>query len=154
MHVLTLLGLIIIAVVVLAAAGGWATSGATRLGREIGFLLGLLVGLGVALLVLPHVSGRIAALVVLLVATIGGGMVGAGLLGGVGNALARGLYRLNLGSLDRLLGALLSAVGAVALCAIVLHVVALVQPHGQLTRTAHQDAVAHWLLHDSVIELF
>jgi hypothetical protein len=102
--------------------------------------------------VVPHVSGRVTALVVLLVATIGGGMVGAGLLGGVGNALARGLYRLNLGSLDRLLGALLSAVGAVALCAIVLHVVALVEPGGQLTRTARHDAIAHWLMHDRTVE--
>lgn len=152
MYVLTLLGLVIIAVVVLAAAGGWATSGTARLGRELGFVLGLLAGLAVALLVLPHVSGRIAALVVLLAATIGGGMVGAALLGEVGSTIARALYRLELGSLDRLLGALLSGVGAVALCAIVLHVAALIDPAGELSRTARHDSIAHWLVHNRTVE--
>jgi uncharacterized membrane protein required for colicin V production len=151
MHTLTLTGLLILAVVVLAAAGGASTSGSTRLGREIGFVFGLLAGLALALILIPHMGTRFAALVLLLGATISGGLIGAGALGGVGNALAQWLHRLDLGAVDRALGAVLSGVGAVVLCAMALHLLVLFAPASELTHTAEHDAVAHWLIRNPAI---
>jgi uncharacterized membrane protein required for colicin V production len=142
MHPLTLTGLLILTVVVLAAAGGASTSGTTRLGREIGFVLGLLAGLAIALILVPHMGSRGAALALLLGATIGGGLLGAAALGEVGNAIAQLLHRLELGSVDRALGAVLSAIGAVVICALVLHLLILFAPDSNLTRNARHDAVA------------
>jgi uncharacterized membrane protein required for colicin V production len=151
MYSVTLTGLIIIVVVVLAAFGGWATSGTTRLGREVGFVLGLLVGLVLALALLPHLDGRAVMLVVLIGVPIGTALGGAALLGEVGFAIARGLHSLRLGPLDRLLGAALSGLGALVVCAVVLHVLALAAPGNSLTREARHDTVARWLIHNPVV---
>lgn len=149
MHHITLMGLIIILLVALATAGGWATSGTTRLARELGFLLGLLAGLIIAPLLLPYVSGWAAALILLLIATIGGGMLGAAALGQVGFTIALGLHRAHLGSFDRLLGAALSALGTLIACALVLRLLVLFNPVGSFAHAAQHDAVAHWLIHVS-----
>jgi uncharacterized membrane protein required for colicin V production len=151
MYSLTLTGLIIILVVVLAAVGGWATSGTTRLGREAGFVLGLLMGLLVALALLPYLDGRGATLVVLIGVPFGCALLGATLLGEVGFAIARGLHRLRLGPLDRLLGAALSGLGALVVCAVVLHVLVLVAPSNAVTRDARHDSVARWLIRNPVV---
>jgi uncharacterized membrane protein required for colicin V production len=151
MYPLTVTGVIIIAVVVLACIGGWATSGTTRLARELGFVLGLLAGLVVALRWVPYIGGRPAAVVLFLGATLGGGLLGAAALGGVGHAIARGLHRIELGPLDRLLGAALSGVGAVALCALALHALILIDPSSALTRAARHDMVAQLLIHNRAV---
>ena len=153
MHPLTLTGVGILTVIVLAAAGGASTSGATRLGREIGFVLGLLAGLAIALILLPHMGSRASALILLLGATISGGLFGAGVLGGVGSSLARWLQRLELGSLDRALGAVLSGIGAIALCALALHLLILFAPDSTMTHNARHDAVAHWLISNPLVML-
>lgn len=144
----TVIGVLVVVLVVLAAVGGWASSGVTRLGRELGFVLGLLVGLAVARLVAPHPGDRFGALVVLLVAGIGGGLLGASLVGGVGHHIARGLARLRLDGLDRLLGALLSGIGALILCALVLHLLVLLDPASGLVHAARRDVLAQWLIHN------
>ena len=151
MHPLTLTGILILTAVVLAAAAGASTSGATRLGREIGFVLGLLVGLGIALLLIPHMGTKVAALILLLGATISGGLFGAAALGGVGKTFAQWLHRLELGSLDRALGAVLSGVSAVVGCALVLHLLILFAPDSNLTRNARHDVVAQWLILNPVV---
>lgn len=153
MHPLTLTGFGILAVIVLAAAGGASTSGATRLGRELGFVLGLLAGLAIALIALPHMSTRVQALILLLGATISGGLFGAGVLGGVGNTFAQWLHRLELGSLDRALGAVLSGIGAIAICALLLHLLILFAPDATMTQNARHDAVAHWLITNPLVML-
>jgi uncharacterized membrane protein required for colicin V production len=151
MHSLTLTGILILTIVVLATAGGASTSGTTRIGREIGFVLGLLVGLVIALILVPHMGTRAAALILLLGSTISGGLFGAAALGGVGNKIAQWLQRLELGSLDRALGAVLSGVGAVVACALTLHLLILFAPDSNLTRNARHDAVAHWLIRNPVV---
>jgi hypothetical protein len=153
MHPLTLTGVGILTVIVLATAGGASTSGTTRLGREIGFVLGLLVGLAIALIALPHMGSRASALILLLGATLSGGLFGAGALGGVGNDFARWLHRRELGSLDRGLGAVLSGIGAVAICALALHLLILFAPDSNLTHNARHDAVAHWLISNPLVML-
>lgn len=149
----TVIGVVVLGLVVLAAVGGWASSGVTRLGRELGFVMGLVVGLLVASLVAPHVGGRLGPLIVLLVVGIGGGLVGASVVGGVGLHIARGLARLRLDGLDRLLGALLSGIGALILCAVVLHMLALLDPASGLVHAARRDVVTHWLIHNQPLVL-
>ncbi|MBV9313864.1 MAG: hypothetical protein JO100_09000 [Pseudonocardia sp.] len=122
MNTIIVTELIIVVVVVLAAVGGWATSGTTRLGRLVGFLLGLPVGLALVHALVPPADDRTAHLAVILIGMVSGGLLGSAILGGLGHWVARGLYRLRLGSLDRLLGALLSGVLALVVCGLVLGV--------------------------------
>jgi hypothetical protein len=151
MHSLTPVGVIILVIVVLAGLGGWASSGTTRLGRELGFLGGLLVGILVALAALPFVNGPLTGLAVLLGIPLVLGLGGASLLGEVGLVIAHGLYRARLGLLDRLLGALLSLVGAVLLCVVALHVLLLLAPHRPVAEQIRHDSVASWLIADRAI---
>jgi hypothetical protein len=81
-------GWVIVAVVVLAAVGGWATSGVARLGRELGMVVGLLVGVAVAMALLAQVHSLGGKLLVLVGVTVGGAVLGAGLLGRVGAEIA------------------------------------------------------------------
>jgi uncharacterized membrane protein required for colicin V production len=151
MHPLTLTGLGILAVIVLAAVGGASTSGTTRLGRELGFVLGLLTGLAIALIALPHMGSRSSALILLLGATLSGGLFGAGALGGMGSNLARWLQHRELGALDRTLGAVLSGIGAIAICALALHLLILFAPDSTWTHNARHDVVAHWLISNPLV---
>lgn len=153
MHPLTLVGVLILTVVVLSAAAGASTSGTTRLGREIGFAVGLLIGLGIALLLIPHMGTKVQAIILLLGATISGGLFGAGVLGGTGKSIAEWLQRRELGSVDRVLGAVLSGVSAVVTCAFLLHLLLLFAPDSNLTRNASHDAVAHWLIRNPLVML-
>jgi hypothetical protein len=105
----------------------------------------LAIGLAVATALGAYVDGAGAALVVLVGVTVSGGLIGAAVLGGVGQEVARGLYHLRLGVVDRFVGATVSAVGAAVACALVVHVLALAAPHSSISRAAGHDAIAHLL---------
>ena len=147
MRSLTWIGVVVLVLILLAWINGWNTSGIARISREIGFLLGLLIGFAVARPLLPS---RVPPtdLLILLGATIGGGLIGAAVLGTAGLSLARGVHRVELGPLDQLLGAMLSSVSTIAICAIVLHVLAILDAKSPPVRAAQHDLVVHWLIHN------
>lgn len=132
MSELNVLDIALLVIMVLAAVGGWRTSGASRVGRLAGLLLGALLGLAVAGLVMPVPAGpglRLLIAVVLL-------LVGAAVLGGVGGwvglAVARGLQNLRLGVADRALGAVVSGVIALLACWLLLAVAVVFWPDSAL----------------------
>ncbi len=132
MNTLNVLDIVLVIIMVLAAVGGWRTSGALRVGRLAGLLLGALLGLAVAGLVTPATAGGGLRLVIAIVLLL----VGAAILGGVGGwvglAVARGLGRLRLGVADRALGAVLSGLIALLGCWLLLIVAAVFWPDSGL----------------------
>ncbi len=121
MHV-TLLDVIVLAILVLAAIGGFRVLGGTgRAGRLLGLLVGLWVGLAIGVRL---GQGAAAGWGVLATGAIGGMLLGALLGGWVGGLIGRILVRARLGIVDRLLGAVAGAAGAL----LVLWVLALLLP--------------------------
>jgi hypothetical protein len=125
---LDILDIVLVIIMILAAVGGWRTSGASRVGRLAGLLLGALLGLAVTSAVTPATAGTGLRLLIAIGLLLLGAAVLGGLGGWVGLAVARGLRSLRLGVADRLLGAVLSGVLALLICWLLLNVVTVFWP--------------------------
>ncbi|MHA6796333.1 CvpA family protein [Pseudonocardia bannensis] len=111
---LTMLDLLFIAVVVLAAVGGFRRSGgAERTGRLAGLLLGIAIALPLAALFAPAGSGPLAQGLLRLAGLALGLLAGLWAGGAVGRLISRGLVRSRLRVVDRTLGAVAAAGTAV-----------------------------------------
>ena len=124
---LTVLDLVVLAVVVLAAISGWRVGGAVIALHILGVVLGLILGLGVAGLL----SSSLSAVTHLLLGAgcaLGGALIGGAVGRLLGRALARVLQRLHIAVLDHLLGALARAGLAVLGCWLVAVLVLAIGP--------------------------
>lgn len=129
---MNVLDLVLVVIMVLAAVGGWRTSGALRVGRLAGLLLGALLGLLVAGLVTPPTAGPGLRLVIAIVLLLVGAAILGGVGGSVGLAVARGLRHLRLGVADRALGAVVSGLLALLGCWLLLSLAAAFWPDSAL----------------------
>lgn len=127
------LDIVLVIIMVLAAVGGWRTSGAARLGRLAGLLLGALLGLAVAAVITPVTAGTGLRLLIAIGLLLLGAAILGGLGGSVGLAVARGLRHLRLGVADHLLGAVLSGVLTLLICWLLLTVATVFWPDSGLT---------------------
>lgn len=107
---------VIVVVVVLATYRGITVGALRQLGAVIGFVTGFVVGTMVAPALASHVHAStwrpLIAIAIVIVAAGTGGAIG----GAIGAAANLSLRRLKLGSVDRVGGAALSAVGALVAC--------------------------------------
>lgn len=128
MERVTLLDLAVLAVLALAALGGWRR-GLTGFGPGLaGLLLGLAVGSWLArTVVTDHASPGVHLLLVLAV-VVGSALVGSALGHRVGALLGRALAAVRLRPLDRAAGAVLRGALALVVCAVVAGVSAAVLP--------------------------
>ncbi|WP_028931443.1 CvpA family protein [Pseudonocardia asaccharolytica] len=107
---LTVLDLLLIALVLLAAAGGFRRSGgAERTGRLIGLLFGAAIALPLAALFAPAGASPLTQGLLRLAGLALGLLIGVWAGGVVGRLVSRGLVRGRLGLVDRVLGAVAAA---------------------------------------------
>ncbi|MEJ5943805.1 CvpA family protein [Pseudokineococcus basanitobsidens] len=112
----TVVDLVALVVVVLAALGGWRSGGGTVLGRLVGGGAGLVLGLRAPAVVGPLLPSVEPGWVVPVGCLVVGVLLGLALGGAVGGLVSGLLARLHVGVLDRLLGALASGAVAALVC--------------------------------------
>ena len=138
---LNVLDIVLLVIMVLAAVGGWRTSGALRIGRLAGLLLGAMLGLAVAGLIMPLTAGPGLRLLIAVVALLLGAAILGGVGGWVGLAVARGLQNLRLGVADRALGSVLSALIALLACWLLLAVAVVFWPDSGLAAATETSSL-------------
>ena len=109
----TLLDLIVLVILVLAAIGGFRLLGGTgRAGRLLGLLVGFWFGLTIGVRLGQGVA---AGWGVLAICALGGMLLGVLVGGWLGGLIGRFLVRVRLGFVDRLIGAVAAVAGALLL---------------------------------------